>query len=37
MHFLATHAAAHRWLSQHPKGTVLDLDAAYELGRRCTS
>jgi len=40
VHFLATPAAAEHWLSQHPEGTVLDLDDAYELGRkatRCTS
>jgi alkylmercury lyase len=36
VHFLATLAAADEWLSQHPGGTVLDIDAAYELGRKAT-
>ena len=36
VHFLATPAAADRWLRDHPEGTVLDLDAAYELGRKAT-
>jgi alkylmercury lyase len=36
VHFLATTAARDEWLSQHPKGTVLDLDDAYELGRKVT-
>jgi alkylmercury lyase len=36
VHFLATPAAAAQWLSQHPEGTVLVLDDAYELGRRAT-
>jgi alkylmercury lyase len=36
VHFLATPAAAEHWLSQHPEGTVLDLDEAYALGRKAT-
>jgi alkylmercury lyase len=36
VHFLATPAAAEEWLSQHPGGTVLDIDAACELGRKAT-
>jgi alkylmercury lyase len=36
VHFLATAAAAEHWLSRHPEGTVLDLDDAYELGRKAT-
>jgi alkylmercury lyase len=36
VHFLATLAAAEQWLSQHPEGTVLDLDEAYALGRKAT-
>jgi alkylmercury lyase len=36
VHFLATRAAADHWLRGHPEGTVLDLDSAYELGRKAT-
>jgi alkylmercury lyase len=36
VHFLATPAAAEQWLSQHPDGTVLDLDGAHELGRNAS-
>jgi alkylmercury lyase len=37
VHFLATPAAAEHWLNRHPDGTVLDIDDAYELGRKATS
>jgi hypothetical protein len=33
--FLAPEAAEH-WLSRHPEGTVLDIDDAYEFGRKAT-
>jgi alkylmercury lyase len=33
VHFVA---APERWLGQHPEGTILDLDQAYELGRKVT-
>jgi alkylmercury lyase len=36
VHFLATPAAAEHWLNRHPDGTVLDIDDAYELGRKAT-
>jgi alkylmercury lyase len=36
VHFLATPAAAEQWLSEHPDGTVLDIDDAHELGRKAT-
>ena len=36
VHFLATTAAAEHWLGRHPEGTVLDLDEAFELGRKAT-
>jgi alkylmercury lyase len=36
VHFLATPAAAEHWLKGHPGGSVLDIDDAYELGRRAT-
>jgi len=36
VHFLATPAAAEHWLNRHPEGTVLDIDDAYELGRKAT-
>jgi alkylmercury lyase len=36
VHFLATPEAAEHWLNRHPEGTVLDVDDAYELGRRAT-
>jgi len=36
VHFLASPAAAEHWLNRHPEGTVLDIDDAYELGRKAT-
>jgi alkylmercury lyase len=36
VHFLAGPAAAEQWLSRHAGGTVLELDDAYELGRKVT-
>jgi alkylmercury lyase len=36
VHFLATIAAAEQWLSQRLEGIVLDLDDAYDLGRKAT-
>jgi alkylmercury lyase len=34
VHFFATPAAAHPWLVEHPRGTVLAVGEAFELGRR---
>lgn len=34
VHFFATPAAAHDWLTEHPGGVVLAVTAAFELGRR---
>jgi alkylmercury lyase len=36
VHFLATPGAVEEWLSRNPEGTVLDLDAAYQVGRKAT-
>lgn len=34
VHFFATTAAAHGWLTEHPGGTVLSVADAFDLGRR---
>lgn len=34
VHFFATPAAAHDWLTEHPGGVVLGVAEAFELGRR---
>jgi alkylmercury lyase len=36
VHFLAGRRAAEQWLGRHPEGSALDLDDAFELGRRAT-
>jgi alkylmercury lyase len=37
VHFIAGHDAAQRWVGEHAGGRVLDLDDAYEVGRRATA
>lgn len=34
VHFLAGAATAEHWRERHPDGIVIDLQTAYELGRR---
>lgn len=34
VHFFATPAAASDWLTEHPDGTALTVEEAFDLGRR---